>query len=58
LCGYYRVRENLRVTLSLENLLNTYYYEPGSLVILNPSGVPTFIPEPGFSAIIGIDGKF
>jgi iron complex outermembrane recepter protein len=58
LCGYYRVRDNIRVTLSLENLLNTYYYEPGSLVILNPSGVPAFIPEPGFSAIIGIDGKF
>ena len=58
LSGYYRVRKNLRVSLSLENLLNTYYYEPGSLVILNQNGVPCFIPEPGFTAILGIDGKF
>jgi iron complex outermembrane recepter protein len=58
LSGYYRIRKNLRVSLSLENLLNTDYYEPGSLVILNSAGVPTFIREPGFSAILGIDGKF
>ena len=56
--GYYRLRKNLRISLSLENLLNTYYYEPGSLVILNQAGIPSFIPEPGFSAILGIDGKF
>jgi iron complex outermembrane recepter protein len=56
--GYYRVRENIRVSLSLENLLNRDYYEPGSVVILNPAGIPTFIREPGFSAILGVDGKF
>jgi iron complex outermembrane recepter protein len=56
--GYYRVRENLRVSLTLENLLNANYYEPGSLVIIGSNGVPTFIREPGFSAILGIDGKF
>ena len=58
LSGYYRVRKNLRLSLALENLLNTNYYEPGSLVILNSAGVPSFIREPGFSAILGIDGKF
>jgi iron complex outermembrane recepter protein len=58
LSGYYRVRKNLRVSLSLENLLNTNYYEPGSVVILNSQGVPSFIREPGFSAILGVDGKF
>jgi hypothetical protein len=42
----------------LENLLNTNYYEPGSLVILDSQGHPAFIREPGFSAILGIDGKF
>jgi iron complex outermembrane recepter protein len=56
--GYYRIRENVRLSLSLENLLNRDYYEPGSLVILNPSGIPTFIREPGFSAILGVDGRF
>lgn len=58
LSGYYRVRKNLRVSLSLENLLNTNYYEPGSLVIIGPGGTPTFIREPGFSAILGVDGRF
>jgi len=58
LSGYYRVRKNLRVSLTLENLLNTDYYEPGSLVILNSAGIPTFIREPGFSAILGVDGRF
>jgi iron complex outermembrane recepter protein len=56
--GYYRVRENLRVSLSLENLLNRDYYEPGSLVILNPAGIPTFIREPGMSVVLGVDGRF
>jgi len=56
--GYYRVRKNLRLSLALENLLNRDYYEPGSLVILDPSGTPTFIREPGFSAILGVDGRF
>jgi outer membrane receptor protein involved in Fe transport len=58
LSGYYRLRPNLRISLTLENLLNTDYYEPGSLVILNSAGVPTFIREPGFSAILGLDGRF
>jgi hemoglobin/transferrin/lactoferrin receptor protein len=56
--GYYRVRENLRFSVSLENLLNAYYAEPGSVVIVNPSGIPVFMPEPGFSVSLGVDGKF
>jgi len=56
--GYYRLRKNIRLSLALENLLNRDYYEPGSLVILNPAGIPTFIREPGFSAILGLDGRF
>jgi iron complex outermembrane recepter protein len=56
--GYYRLRETIRLSLALENLLNRDYFEPGSLVILNPAGYPTFIREPGFTAILGIDGRF
>ncbi|MEN6459425.1 MAG: TonB-dependent receptor [Thermoguttaceae bacterium] len=56
--GYYRVRQNLRLSLSLENLLDRDYYEAGSLVYLNAAGVPTFIREPGFTAIFGVDAKF
>jgi hypothetical protein len=52
------VRENIRLSLALENLLNANYYEPGSLIIMNSSNLPTFIREPGFSAIVGIDGRF
>ena len=56
--SYYRVRENIRLSLSLENLLNRNYYEPGSLVFLNSAGIPSFIREPGFTAVVGIDGRF
>jgi iron complex outermembrane recepter protein len=55
--GYYRCSQNLRLSLSLENLLNTYYAEPGSVVIWSPSG-PVFMPEPGFTVNLGLDGKF
>ncbi|MBN2023720.1 MAG: TonB-dependent receptor [Pirellulales bacterium] len=56
--GYYRWRENVRLSLSLENLLDTYYSEPGSVAIMNSAGRPVFMPEPGFSVLFGIDGKF
>jgi iron complex outermembrane recepter protein len=56
--AYYRWREHVRLSLALENLFNRDYYEPGSLVILNPAGIPAFIREPGFSAILGIDARF
>jgi iron complex outermembrane recepter protein len=56
--GYYRVHKNVRVSLDLENLLNRYYSEPDSLAIIGPSGLPTFVPEPGFSALLGIDARF
>jgi outer membrane receptor protein involved in Fe transport len=56
--GYYRVRKNVRVSLDLENLLNRYYSEPDSLAVIGPSGSPVFIPEPGFSALLGIEARF
>ena len=56
--GYYCWSERLRFTLSLENLLNRDYYEPGSVVMLNQNGVPTFIKEPGFTAVLGVDYHF
>jgi iron complex outermembrane recepter protein len=55
---FYQPRKNLRLTLAIENLFNTDYTEPGSLVILNPQGVPTFVMEPGISVLMGIDGRF
>jgi iron complex outermembrane recepter protein len=56
--GYYRVRKNVRVSLDIENLFNRYYSEPDSLAIIGPSGLPVFVPEPGFSALLGIDARF
>jgi outer membrane receptor protein involved in Fe transport len=56
--GYYRLRERVRLTLSIENLLNRDYTEPGSLVIADASGVPTYVKEPGISAILGVDASF
>ena len=34
--AYYKLRENIRLTLSIDNLLNTYYSEPGSIAIIGP----------------------
>jgi len=56
--GYYRVRKNIRVSLDIENLLNRAYAEPGSLAIIGPNGLPTFVEEPGISALVGIDARF
>jgi iron complex outermembrane recepter protein len=56
--GYYRVNKNLRLTADFENLLNRSYYEPGSLAIVGPNGVPAFVQDPGFSAILGLDARF
>ena len=56
--GYYRLRERIRLTLAIENLLNKDYAEPGSLVIAGPSGTPTFVKEPGTTAILGLDAHF
>jgi len=56
--GHYRVSEHLRVNLALENLFNQPYSEPGSLVIVNSQGVPTFVKEPGFSALLGMEAHF
>jgi hypothetical protein len=34
------------------------YSEPGSLAIIGPNGIATYVPEPGFSAIFGADARF
>ena len=56
--GQYRVNEHLRLTAAVENLLNTSYIEPNSLVILNSQGIPTFVKEPGIGAMLGVDARF
>jgi outer membrane receptor protein involved in Fe transport len=56
--GYYRVSKNVRLDMEIQNLFNRYYIEPDSLVIIGPNGLPTFLPEPGISAIIGVDARF
>jgi outer membrane receptor protein involved in Fe transport len=56
--GYYRVQKNIRLTLDLENLFNKLYSEPDSLAIIGPGGIPTFLKEPGFSALVGLDARF
>ena len=56
--GFYQPSKNLRLTMAVENLLNRDYTEHGSLVILNPQGVPTFVKEPGTSFLAGVDARF
>jgi outer membrane receptor protein involved in Fe transport len=56
--GYYRVNKNVRLRVDLDNLLDRYYAEPGSLAIIGPAGLPVFVPEPGFTAIFGLDARF
>jgi outer membrane receptor protein involved in Fe transport len=56
--GYYRVRKNIRVSIDIENLLNRAYVEPGSLAIIGPNGLPTFVEEPGISVLMGVEARF
>ncbi len=56
--GYYRLRKNVRVSLDIENLLNRAYTEPDSLAIIGPNGLPTFVEEPGISALMGVEARF
>jgi len=56
--GYYQARKNLQLTMGIENLFNQEYSEPGSLVIINPQGIPTLIKEPGITVLLGINGRF
>ena len=56
--GYYQARKHLRLTMAVENLFNVDYIEHGSLVMLNPQGIPTFVREPGISVLAGIDARF
>ncbi|MEI8372290.1 MAG: hypothetical protein WCJ35_05560 [Planctomycetota bacterium] len=54
----YRMNEHLRLNMALENLFNRSYVEPGSLAIINQQGVPAFVREPGFTALLGMEARF
>ncbi len=57
--GYYRVSKNVRLDMEIQNLFNRFYIEPGSLAISKgPLGEHLYVPEPGISAIIGVDARF
>ena len=42
----------------IENLLNRAYTEPGSLAIVGPDGIPTFVQEPGITVLTGLEARF
>jgi outer membrane receptor protein involved in Fe transport len=56
--AYYRVRKNVRVSMDVENLFNRAFIEPGSLAIIGPNGLPTFVEEPGISVLMGVEARF
>ncbi|MCR4413974.1 MAG: TonB-dependent receptor, partial [Thermoguttaceae bacterium] len=56
--GYYRLHKNVRLSAYLENLLDREYAEPGSLAFIDRNGRIGFIKEPGFTALVGIEGRF
>ena len=56
--GYYQLREWIRLTMSIDNIFNVYYSEPGSIAIIGPKGLPVFIPEPGISVGLGLEAQF
>ena len=56
--GYYQLRERIRLTMSIDNIFNVYYSEPGSIAIIGPNGLPVFMPEPGISVGLGLEARF
>jgi outer membrane receptor protein involved in Fe transport len=56
--GYYRLRKNIRLNAEVQNLFNRYYFEPGSLVIMGPNGIPTRLPEPGVNFLVSVEARF
>ncbi|MBN1591025.1 MAG: TonB-dependent receptor [Pirellulales bacterium] len=56
--GFYQPNENMRLTMAIENLFNTYFVEPGSLAIIGPKGLPVFMPEPGINVVLGVEARF
>lgn len=58
--GFWRPNQNLRFTLSVENLLNRNYAEIDSLAIFNPniSNGFIFVPEQGIYALFGMEASF
>lgn len=56
--GFYQLNKNVRLNMEIQNLFNRYYTEPGSLAIIGPNGLPTYLPEPGITAIFGVSARF
>lgn len=56
--GYVQAREHLRLTMTLDNLFNVNYRQHGSLAIIGPNGLPTFLQEPGFNGLFGMEWSF
>jgi iron complex outermembrane receptor protein len=56
--GYYRLTPRVRLTMSIQNLFNTAYSEPGSLAIRDYGGSVTYVEETGFNAVFGFDARF
>lgn len=56
--GHWQATRNLRLSAGIENLFNADYTQHGSLVIFGPSGLPTFVREPGIGAVLGVELKY
>jgi len=57
--GYYQFNEQLRLFSSILNLFDRDYTEHGSLVISNPEGtLLRFVPEAGFSLLLGLEARY
>ena len=56
--SYYRPREWWRVTAAVENMFNHSYTQHGSLVIVGPNGLPTFVREPGIGIFLGSEFQY
>lgn len=56
--GYVQARKHLRFTMTLDNLFNVNYRQHGSLAIIGPNGLPTFLQEPGFNGMFGMEWTF
>ena len=56
--GYYQLSKQFRLSMSINNLFNVYYSEPGSIFIIGPNGRPVAMPEPGISVGLGLEARF
>ena len=44
--------------MSLQNLLDKDYSEPGSLAIRDYAGRMVYLKEPGFNGVFGVEARF